>query len=108
MYRFGAARFPMFVSVRSSAKEVRTRNADFLWTLLVVLLFSLFPATSSSQEAARNVSPKAGRSTAASSDVDILSDTRGVDFGPYVKQVNFSGSFVDSIPLAAKYAPDGE
>lgn len=98
----------MFVSVRSSAKEVRTCNADFLWTLLVVLLFSLFPATSSSQEDGRNVSPKAGRSTAASSDVDILSDTRGVDFGPYVKQVIQStrGAWLKVIPESARPPQD--
>ena len=95
MHTFGAASF-----LRSSAKEFQTRNAGFSWTLLVVLLFSLFPATPSSQETAGNGSPKAGRSAAASSDVDILSDTRGVDFGPYVKQVIQStrGAWLKVIP----------
>jgi TonB family protein len=108
MYTFGVASFPVFGSVRSSAKEVQTRNAGFSSTLLVVLLFSLFPAASSSQEAAGNGSPKAGRSTAASSGVDILSDTRGVDFGPYVKQVIQStrGAWLKVIPESARPPQD--
>src|SRR5580704_10222201 len=104
MYTFGAAQFPMFGSVRRSAKDVQTRNAGFSWALLVVLLLSLFPATSSSQEAAGKGSPKASQSTAASSGVEILSDTRGVDFGPYVKQVVQStrGAWLKVIPESAR------
>jgi TonB family protein len=104
MYTFRAASFPMFASVRSSAKEVQARNAGFCWTLLVALLFTLFPAASSSQEAAGSGSQKAGGSTAASSGVDILSDTRGVDFSPYVKQVIQStrGAWLKVIPESAR------
>jgi hypothetical protein len=98
----------MFGSVRCSAREVQTRNAGFFCTLLVVVLFSLFPATSSSQETAGNGSPKAGSSTAASSGVDILSDTRGVDFGPYGKQVIQStrGAWLKIIPESARPPQD--
>ena len=104
MYTFGAALFRMVGSVRGSAKEVQTRNAVFSWTLLVVLLFSLFSATASSQEAAGSGSQKAGGSTAASSGVDILSDTRGVDFGPYIKQVIHAtrGAWYKVIPESAR------
>jgi TonB family protein len=104
MYTFGAASIPMFGSVRSSAKDVQIRNAGLSWTLLVVLLFSLSSATSSSQEAAGKGSQEAGRSTAASSGVDILSDTRGVDFGPYVKQVIQAtrGAWLKVIPESAR------
>jgi TonB family protein len=104
MYTCGASSFPMAGSVRSSAKEVQTRNAVFSWTLLVVLLFTLFPAISSSQEAAGNGSQKPGGSTAANSGVDILSDTRGVDFGPYMKQVVQAtrGAWLKVIPESAR------
>ena len=104
MYTFGAALFRMVGSVRGSAKEVQTRNAVFSWTLLVVLLFSLFSATASSQEAAGSGSQKGGGSTAASSGVDILSDTRGVDFGPYIKQVIHAtrGAWYKVIPESAR------
>jgi TonB family protein len=69
-----------------------------------VLLFSLFPAASSSQESAGNGSQKAGRSTASSSGVDILSDTRGVDFDPYMKQViqATGGAWLKLIPESAR------
>jgi TonB family protein len=108
MYLFGAASFPLVGSVRSSAKEVQTRNAVFPWTLLVLLLFSLSPAICSSQEGAGNGSPKAGRSTATSSGVEILSDTRGVDFGPYVKQVIKAtyGAWLKVIPESARPPQD--
>ena len=69
-----------------------------------MLLFTLFPAISSSQEAAGNGSQKPGGSTAANSGVDILSDTRGVDFGPYMKQVVQAtrGAWLKVIPESAR------
>jgi TonB family protein len=112
MYTFGASSFRMAGSRRSSVNDVQRRSVGFSWTLLVVLLFSLFPAASSSQETAGNryrtvevsQSQKAGSSTEASSGPDILSDTRGVDFGPYIKQVvkSTNGAWMKVIPESAR------
>ena len=77
MYTFGAARFPMFNSIRSSAKEVQTRNAGFSWTLLVVLLFSLFPATVLKPGSRREWVPKsevARRQQAAASIFSVIQE----------------------------------
>ena len=46
------------------------------------------PSNCLGQEAAAVTAPRdAGQSTLATTHVDILSDTQGVDFGPYVKKV---------------------
>jgi TonB family protein len=72
-------------------------------TLLVLLLFCLLPATSSSQENAGNETSSKG-STAANAGVDILSDTRGVDFGPYMKKLvkATNRAWIPIIPEAAR------
>jgi TonB family protein len=112
MHTIGVSSFPIAGSLRSSAKGVQKRSVGFSCTLLALLLLSLFPTTSSGQEAARNKykvvevsqSQTAGNSTEAKSGAEILSDTRGVDFGPYIKQViqAANGAWMKVIPVSAR------
>jgi TonB family protein len=98
MHAIRVSSFPIAASLRVS--------------VLALLLLPLLPATSSGQEATRNKyrvvevsqSQKAGNATEEKNNAEILSDTRGVDFGPYIKQViqATKGAWMEVIPVSAR------